>query len=227
MEKRFHILVVDDDKRIRDLLTRYLSENGFWVTSTASSAEARKQLNNFIYDLIVLDVMMPGESDISLAQSLKKVSSVPILLLTAMAESDDRIAGFEIGVDDYLTKPFEPKELVFRIKNILKRNVSSQNKARREIKFGQYCFDINKETLNIDGKNVYLTTSEINLLKYLANHSGKPVSREELSQKGILPKNARSIDVKIARLRQKIEVSPKKPIYLQTIRNKGYILRTD
>ena len=135
MEKRFHILVVDDDKRIRDLLTRYLSENGFWVTSTASSAEARKQLNNFIYDLIVLDVMMPGESGISLAQSLKKVSSVPILLLTAMAESDDRIAGFEIGVDDYLTKPFEPKELVFRIKNILKRNVSSQNKARREIKF--------------------------------------------------------------------------------------------
>ena len=100
MEKRFHILVVDDDKRIRDLLTRYLSENGFWVTSTASSAEARKQLNNFIYDLIVLDVMMPGESGISLAQSLKKVSSVPILLLTAMAESDDRIAGFEIGVDD-------------------------------------------------------------------------------------------------------------------------------
>lgn len=131
MEKRFHILVVDDDKRIRDLLTRYLSENGFWVTSTASSAEARKQLNNFIYDLIVLDVMMPGESGISLTQSLKKVSSVPILLLTAMAESTDRIAGFEIGADDYLTKPFEPKELVFRIKNILKRNVSSQNKARR------------------------------------------------------------------------------------------------
>ncbi|MEC7834923.1 MAG: response regulator, partial [Pseudomonadota bacterium] len=159
MEKRFHILVVDDDKRIRDLLARYLSENGFWVTSTASSAEARKQLNNFIYDLIVLDVMMPGESGISLAQSLKKVSSVPILLLTAMAESADRIAGFEIGIDDYLTKPFEPKELVFRIKNILKRNVSSKNKARREIKFGQYCFDINKETLNIDGKNVYLTTS--------------------------------------------------------------------
>jgi len=227
MEKRFHILVVDDDKRIRNLLTRYLSENGFLVTSTASSAEARKQLNNFIYDLIVLDVMMPGESGISLTQSLKKVSSVPILLLTAMAESADRVAGFEIGADDYLTKPFEPKELVFRIKNILKRDASPENKTYREIKFGQYCFDINREKLNIDGKNVYLTTSEINLLKYLAKYPGKPISREELSQKGILPNNARSIDVKIARLRQKIEINPKKPIYLQTIRNKGYTLRID
>lgn len=223
----FHILVVDDDKRIRDLLTRYLSENGFLVTSTASSAEAREQLNNFIYDLIVLDIMMPGESGIDLAQSLKKVSSVPILLLTAMAESADRITGFETGADDYLTKPFEPKELVFRIKNILKRNIPNKNKIQKAIKFGQYSFDINKEKLNISGKSVYLTTSEINLLKYLAIHPGKPISREELSQKGILPNNTRSIDVKIARLRQKIETNPKKPIYLQTIRNKGYILRTD
>ncbi len=220
-----HILVVDDDTRIRTLLQRFLTTNGYRVTMAADAAEARQHLKNFTFDLIVLDVMMPGEDGLSLTQALRRTNDVPILLLTARGESADRIAGLESGADDYLPKPFEPRELLLRIAAIGRR-VRVERTALKEIRLGAYRFDPERGEMSRDGMPVKLTSAEIALLRLLSAHAGKPISRQELAQRtgaGL----ERSIDVQVTRLRRKIETDPKMPIYLQTVRSIGYVLVPD
>ncbi|UCH73855.1 MAG: response regulator [Rhodospirillales bacterium] len=225
-----HILVVDDDRRLRDLLHRYLSDNGFMVTSAEGAAEARRLQRGITFDLIVLDVMMPGESGLELARSLRQAhNNVPILMLTAMGEPSDRIGGLEAGADDYLPKPFEPRELLLRIRTILKRTLSEapQVESTREIRLGSLVFDRNRASLmDLDGDIVRLTTAETSLLGVLSETPGKVLSREWLGERcGI--GGDRAVDVQVARLRRKIEPEPKNPRYLQTIRGQGYVLRPD
>lgn len=223
MQPSPHILVVDDDTRIRALLSRYLQDNGFYVSTAKDAAEARFRLAEFHFDLMVLDVMMPGETGIELAQSLRKDSELPILMLTAMGEAEDRITGLESGVDDYLTKPFEPKELLLRLRSILRR--WHQKKAEISlIPVGSLRFNPETGQLFQGGEIIPLTQSEANLLTILANHIGKAVTREMLAEHLGTTINERSIDVQITRLRQKLEPDPKQPRYLQTVRGSGYIL---
>lgn len=221
-----HILVVDDDNRLRDLLRRFLTDNGFRVTVAADAAEARKQLSGMIFDLIVMDVMMPGESGLTLTDNLRKKSGVPILMLTAMSETEDRINGLEIGADDYLPKPFEPRELVIRIRTILRRTAVA-DPFPPGLQFGSCTFDLLRERLFNGKEQVRLTTTETNLLKTLALKSGDVCSRMELAQACGLSGGDRSIDVQVTRLRKKIEPNSKLPRYLQTIRGHGYMLRPD
>ena len=220
-----HILVVDDDTRIRTLLQRFLSTNGYRITMAADAAEARHHLKNFTFDLIVLDVMMPGEDGLSLTQSLRKTSDVPVLLLTARGEAADRIAGLESGADDYLAKPFEPRELLLRIAAIGRR-ARAERSALKEIRMGAYRFDPERGEMTRDGHQVKLTGAETALLRLLSANAGKPISRLELAQRtgaGL----ERSIDVQVTRLRRKIEDDPKMPLYLQTVRSIGYVLIPD
>jgi two-component system phosphate regulon response regulator OmpR len=219
-----HILVVDDDSRLRGLLRKYLSENGHRVTTAADSAEARGKLASLAFDLIVLDVMMPGESGLELARALRQASQVPILLLTAMGAPDERIRGLETGADDYLTKPFEPRELLLRIKSVLRR-VPSPPEAAGEVQLGACSFDLKREELTRGAEPIHLTSAEASLLKALALNAGVPLSREELSRQCEIAGKARTIDVQVTRLRRKIEPDPKMPRYLQTVRGKGYMLR--
>lgn len=218
-----HILVVDDDTRIRELLSRYLQDHGFYITTAKDAAEARLRMQDFIFDLIVLDVMMPGETGTEYAISLRKTSDIPILMLTAMGEAEDRIAGLESGVDDYLTKPFEPKELVLRIHAILKR-IHTHKEAQHYIPIGALRFNLHTNQLFQGNDLINLTQSEAVLLSILAAHTDQTVTREMLAEKLGSAINERSIDVQITRLRQKIEPDPKQPRYLQTIRGAGYIL---
>ena len=220
-----HILVVDDDTRLRGLLRKYLSDSGFRVTVAADAAEARGQLSSLDFDLIVLDVMMPGESGLSLVESMRPANRVPILLLTAMGEPDDRVKGFEAGADDYLHKPFEPRELVLRIQSILRR--VPREAAAPEIRLGDFSFDIAREELTQGGSPVRLTTAETELLKVLAQSAGAPLTREELGKRCAIDGGLRAVDVQVTRLRRKIEPDPKLPRYLQTVRGKGYVLRPD
>ncbi len=220
-----HILVVDDDFRIRDLLSRYLQENGFRVTPTADAAAARAAMRGLTFDLIILDVMMPGESGISLARDLKNCSTVPICMLTARAESGDRIEGLEIGVEDYVTKPFEPRELLLRLKNILRRGTVPST-PRDEVKMGDFTFSIGRGELNRGAESIKLTERERDLLRQFAQRPGLPVARHELAPDESTG-SERAIDVQINRLRRKIETDPSNPVYLQTVRGKGYILYTD
>ncbi|MGE5538180.1 MAG: response regulator [Gemmatimonas sp.] len=225
-----HILVVDDDRRLRELLTRYLSENGFRVTAAEDAAAARARLKSFEVDLIVLDVMMPGESGLSLAQSLRADSRVPILMLTARNEAADRITGLESGVDDYLGKPFEPRELVLRIRTILARVNAPPPVAidpPGDVRFGPFSFDLARSELSRDGAPVRLTGGESSLLAALARRAGQPVTREALRAEASDCANTRAVDVQVARLRRKIENDPREPLYLLTVRGKGYALRTD
>ncbi|HTI87666.1 MAG TPA: response regulator [Alphaproteobacteria bacterium] len=226
-----HILVVDDDRRLRELLTRYLSENGFRVTSAEDAQAARTRLRSFEVDLIILDVMMPGESGLSLAQSLRNDSRVPILMLTARNESADRISGLESGADDYLGKPFEPRELVLRIRTILARVNAPPPSATVEtvssVRFGPFAFDLERVELIRDGVPVRLTTGESSLLAALARRSGAPVTREALRAEASECANTRAVDVQVARLRRKIERDARDPLYLLTVRGKGYALRID
>jgi two-component system phosphate regulon response regulator OmpR len=231
-----HILVVDDDSRIRTLLKRYLGDNGFRVTVAADAAEARERLRMFEFDLLVLDRMMPGESGLELTAALRQEGVVPILMLTAMAEADDRISGLESGADDYLVKPFEPRELVLRIKTILRRanapapaTVDAQltDGVGDQIRFGDHVFDLNNDLLMQDGEPVRLTESEIALLRAFAETPGRTLSREELVARNAVRGSVRTVDVQITRLRRKIEADPKFPRYLQTVRGKGYMLRGD
>ncbi|HEY4134705.1 MAG TPA: response regulator transcription factor [Alphaproteobacteria bacterium] len=232
-----HVLVVDDDRRLRDLLQRYLSENGFRVTTAGDAALARAKLASIAFDLLVLDVMMPGESGLDLTASLRKDSRVPILLLTAMSEADDRIRGFERGADDYLPKPFEPRELVLRIRTILTRVREPAPKAAPPtlLRFGDYLFSPLRDELRRGAVVVRLTSGEASLLRALAEKPGEPVSREDLSRRtgqgdGGDAEDAgatRAIDVQVTRLRRKIEPDPKAPRYLQTVRGQGYVLRPD
>jgi two-component system phosphate regulon response regulator OmpR len=222
-----HILVVDDDKRLRDLLNRYLKENGFRVTPARDAADARHKLASFDVDLIVLDVMMPGESGFELTESLRQTSRVPILLLTAMAESEDRIGGLERGADDYLAKPFEPRELVLRIRTILRRIAPPAPTPQRWVQFGACRFDPLRGELHGKDGLLHLTSVDISLLKVLADHVGAVLSREQLADLAGIKGGLRSIDVQVNRLRRKIEANPRLPRHLITVWGKGYVLRTD
>ncbi|HXP31313.1 MAG TPA: response regulator [Stellaceae bacterium] len=220
-----HLLVVDDDARLCELLRRYLSERGFRVTMAANAAEARARLAGLDFDLLVLDVMMPGEDGFALTRSLRASSRIPILMLTAMAEPDNRIAGLECGADDYLVKPFEPRELLLRIRNILQR--VRETDAGAEIRLGACRLDLRRGELYRGAEPVRLTAAEAALLIALARKAGEPVSRESLSQEAQFSGNLRTVDVQMTRLRRKIERDPKFPRYLQTVRGTGYVLKPD
>lgn len=220
-----HILVVDDDERLRALLQRFLSQNGFRVTAASDAEHARALMKSMAFDLLVLDVMMPGESGFELARSVRANSRVPILMLTARGEAEDRIEGLEIGADDYLPKPFEPRELVLRCGALLRR-AAPPAQAHREVKMGQAVFDPDRGELRRKGKPVRLTSSEVALMKLFAANAGRPFSRTDLcSRLGVTLE--RSIDVQVTRLRRKIEDDPKLPLYIQTLRGVGYMLVPD
>ena len=221
-----HILVVDDDTRLRQLLNRFLMENGYRVTTAKNADDARKYLVGLKFDVIILDVMMPGQNGYDFAASLRETSNVPILMLTARGEAADRITGLERGVDDYLAKPFEPRELLLRIATILRRVQQPAAEPAGEIKLGSCRFNVERGELWRGERPVRLTSSEIALLRALAAKPGKPVSRHDLAQLGGSGME-RSIDVQITRLRRKLELDPKTPLYLQTVRGIGYMLVPD
>lgn len=218
-----HILVVDDDRRIRELIKRYLTENGYRITTAENAAEARARLTNFTFDLLVVDVMMPGESGLDLTASLRQDSSVPILMLTARTETNDRIAGLERGADDYLGKPFEPRELLLRIATILRR-ARVQTAREEDISLGEAHFNVTRGELKRGDEVIRLTTREVQLMRIFAAHPGQSLSRLDLCDNEAAE---RSIDVQINRLRRKIEVDPRNPLYLQTVRGEGYVLIPD
>jgi two-component system phosphate regulon response regulator OmpR len=222
-----HILVVDDDQRLRELLRGYLSRNGFRVTLAGDAAEARQSMTAMRYDLMVLDVMMPGESGVEFATALRtKDRALPILMLTAMNEPRDRVAGLESGVDDYLAKPFEPRELLLRLQALLRR--AEQRRAPPTVEtvtLGAMRFDLGRgELLRAGGERIRLTEAEVVLLRALAARDGDPVDREDLARELGGDVNARTIDVHVTRLRRKIEPDPRFPRYLLTARGAGYRL---
>jgi two-component system, OmpR family, phosphate regulon response regulator OmpR len=221
-----HLLVVDDDARLLELLRRYLSENDFRVTIATDAADARAKLASIAFDLVVLDVMMPGESGLDLTRDLRCDGRVPVLLLTAMAEPEDRINGLEQGADDYLSKPFEPRELVLRIRNLLQRR-PTDGSSNREVRFGGFRFDLARSQLYHGDEAIHLTAAEAGLLANLAQRPGEPVSREELSLSAQFSGSVRNVDVQMTRLRRKIERDPRFPHYLQTVRGTGYVLKPD
>jgi two-component system phosphate regulon response regulator OmpR len=228
---RLHLLVVDDDNRLRELLGKYLSNEGFKVTVTANAASAREKLANNLFDLIVLDVMMPGESGVEFIQTLRSdifhpSRNIPILLLTAMGESQERIVGLETGADDYLIKPFEARELLLRIQNILKR-VTPRLSTSNRISLGRFNFDTERATLYQGDQSIGLTTAETNLLQLLALNLGCPLSRDELARRCGVELSPRTIDVQVTRLRRKIEPDMRQPQYIKTVRHKGYVLWPD
>ena len=222
-----HILVVDDDDRLRDLLRRYLAEQGFVVSTASGAGDARAKLASFSYDLMVLDVMMPGETGLEFTKSLRGAAgSLPILLLTARGEARDRIEGFEVGADDYLSKPFEPRELLLRINAILRR-VPKAAAVLPELKLGRWRYDGQRDELCCAEETLRLTDMEARLMRVLAAHPGVVVTREILADgtKGAI--NDRTIDVQVTRLRRKIEDDAKNPRYLLTVRGEGYMLMPD
>ncbi len=220
-----HILVVDDDSRIRQLLSRYLGDRGFRITTAGNAAEARSRLLGLAFDVLVVDVMMPGEDGMSLVRSLRGTTAVPILMLTALSESDSRIQGLEAGADDYVSKPFEPRELVLRINNILKRTAPPQRPLVEQVTFGPFVFNRATQELKRAGETVHLTERERQILSIFAADPGDTVAREKLAA-GQGPAGERTVDVQINRLRRKIETDPANPLYLQTVRGVGYRLTT-
>ncbi|HWD29679.1 MAG TPA: response regulator [Rhizomicrobium sp.] len=221
-----HLLVVDDDERLRALLQRYLTSNGYRVTAAADAAAARALMKSFAFDLLVLDVMMPGESGFDLTKAVREGSAVPILILTARGEADDRINGLELGADDYLPKPFEPRELLLRVNALLRRAAPPAAIALAEVRMGDAVYDPERGQLRRKGKPVHLTSSESALLKLFAANAGRSFSRGDLCTRlGVALE--RSIDVQVTRLRRKIEEDPKLPLYLQTVRGVGYVLVPD
>lgn len=221
-----HLLVVDDDTRIRTLLMQFLSTNGFRVTVAATAAEARRRLDGLDFDLIVLDVMMPGESGVDLTRSLRENKSVPILMLTALSETDSRISGLEAGADDYLPKPFDPRELILRINNILRRGGPPQTPKVEQIVFGPYTFQIARRELKNAGEVIKLTDREQEIMAIFAERPGETIPRHELVS-GEAEVGERTIDVQINRLRRKIERDPANPVWLQTVRGVGYRLSVE
>ncbi len=221
-----HLLIVDDDTRIRTLLQRYLSDAGYRVTAAKDAAEARQLMTSLDFDFIVLDVMMPGEDGFSLTKAIREKSNVPILLLTARGEAGDRIEGLERGADDYLPKPFEPRELLLRIATILRRSGQPTEPVKQIIQLGLCRFDPERGELMREGKPVKLTSAELQLMRLLAASPGQTFTRTDLSQRmgEVLE---RTVDVQITRLRRKIENDPKLPLYLQTVRGIGYVLMPD
>lgn len=227
-EHRSHLLVIDDDSRLRELLRKYLSDNGYVVTMAKDAAEARQKLLEGVFDLMVLDVMMPGETGFQLTRAIKDDSfhpahNTPILLLTAMAESENRIEGLESGADDYLSKPFEPKELLLRIQKILQRT-KAPLKASRIINLGAYTFDVDRGELQHNAQTVTITSAESTLLKILASNPGRTHTRDDLAARTGVPLSPRTVDVQVTRLRRRIEPDPRVPTYLKTVRHKGYVL---
>ena len=223
-----HILIVDDDTRIRDLLQKYLSDNGYRTSTAGDAREAQSKMDALEYDLLVLDIMMPGLTGLEFTQKLRAAENpVPILLLTALAETEQRIEGLSIGADDYLPKPFDPKELLLRVQSILRRSVSDEAAIAppEEVHFGQHVFRYERGELTRAGTRITLTTREIEVLRCLTQAPGRIVSRTELADGEDI--SERAIDVQINRLRRKIESDPRDPIYLQTVRGAGYVLRTD
>ena len=223
-----HILVVDDDDRLRALLGRYLRDNGYHVSTASSAAEARAKLDGMAFDLIVLDVMMPGESGVDFTRGLRRSTTVPILLLTAMGEPEDRIAGLESGADDYLTKPFEPRELLLRVATILRRAAPPPPATPATcIKIGEFRYFPARDQLLCGDEQIRLTTAEADLLRVFAANPGETLSRQALNERLGGSASRRAIDVQIARLRRKIEPEPQNPRYLQTVWGRGYVLRAD
>jgi two-component system, OmpR family, phosphate regulon response regulator OmpR len=224
-----HLLIVDDDTRIRSLLQQFLKSHGYRVTTADSAAEARRQMEGLAFDLIVLDVMMPGENGFQFAEKLRRSSNVPILMLTALADVNDRIRGLEIGVDDYLPKPFDPRELLLRIGSILRRVTAPPPKneaAPDSVTFGRFRFDLARGELMKGEALVRITDRERDIMRTLAEAHGAPVARDALAGPGS-DANERTIDVQVNRLRRKIEADPASPLYLQTVRGSGYRLVVD
>jgi len=217
------ILLVDDDQRLRELLKDYLSEKNFQVFTSEDFEEAREILEFFIFDLIILDRMMPTGDGINLISNIKTASKTPIIMLTALGENNDKIEGLKLGTDDYLSKPFEPEELFLRINNLLKL-YENINQAELLFSFGNYTYNTKTNLLKLNDKEMYLTEGENNLLLKLINNRNNTLSREELAEKEFDESELRKVDVGITRLRQKIEKSPKQPQYIKTIRGKGYML---
>jgi len=217
------ILLVDDDQRLRDLLKDYLSEKNFNVYTSQDFKEAKDILNFFIFDLIILDRMMPSGDGINLVSFIKNLSSTPVIMLTAMGENNNKIQGLKIGADDYVSKPFEPEELYLRIINLLKF-YENKNKSELRLEFGNFIYNTKTQNLKKNNIELYLTEGENNLFIKLINNRNNIVSREELANKEFDESELRKVDVSITRLRQKIETIPKQPQFIKTIRGKGYML---
>ena len=222
-----HILVVDDDDRLRLLLRRFLEARGFRVSDVGSSGDARRILRGIIFDILIIDIMMPGETGLELLAELRVDNPVPVLFLTAMSETEDRINGLEAGADDYISKPFEPRELVLRINSILARAAAAPPRQDSSISFGPYNFDHKTLVLMHPTGRIHMTTAEQKLLASFASKPDSVLSRDEIALAMDSSMRGRSIDVAVARLRAKIEPDPRFPVYLQTVRNKGWMLRTD
>jgi len=223
-----HILIVDDDRRIRELLQKYLSDNGYRTSAAADAVEAEVKMDGLEYDLLVLDIMMPGITGLEFTEKLRAAENfVPILLLTALAETEQRIEGLAIGADDYLPKPFDPKELLLRVQNILRRSGGDESAIEppEEVRFGEHLFRYERGELTRGEARITLTTREIEVLRCLTVMPGRIVTRGELADGEDI--SERAIDVQINRLRRKIEDDPRDPIFLQTVRGAGYVLRTD
>jgi len=220
----FHILVVDDDNRIRELVKQYLEENQFLVTTAIDAFDAKKKIQIIKFDILILDIMMPGESGLALTKEIKKNNNTPIILLTAKGEAQDRIEGLELGADDYLGKPFEPKELLLRINNILQK--IQKPALPEEIYVGNTLINLKKSNIKINNKTRKINPQEKKILEKMLGSPGKVFSREDIGKIIHLSKE-RTVDVMITRLRQKIESNPKNPKYLQTIRGSGYVLWTE
>jgi two-component system phosphate regulon response regulator OmpR len=223
-----HVLVVDDDRRLRDLLRNYLAQNGFTVATAGDAGEARRLLATLQFDIAVLDIMMPGESGLDLTRHVTDSYRLPVLLLTARGEAEDRIAGFEKGADDYLVKPFEPRELILRIASILRRSGRAGRPAEQSpsVAINGHLFDADRGVLSAADSTIRLTASETALLRVFAAAPGTTIARAELSRRIGVP-NERSVDVQITRLRRKIEPDPRNPRHLQTVWGEGYVLWTD
>lgn len=221
-----HLLVIDDDRRIRELLSRFLSEHGFRVSVAADAAQARRALGGMEFDLLIVDVMMPGETGIGFTRDLRRNANVPVLMLTALSETDDRISGLEAGADDYLAKPFDPRELLLRIASILKRVAKPATPVIEQVSFGPYQFFVSKRELRKNGQSVRLTDREQEILTAFALRPGDTVARHELLGTD-QHAGERKIDVQINRLRRKVEEDPANPKWLQTVRGVGYKLCVD
>lgn len=220
-----HVLVVDDDTRLRSLLQRYLRENNYLVSIAKDASCARELCRNYKFDILIVDIMMPNETGLEFLKKFRHESNVPVILLTAMGETSDRIAGLELGADDYLPKPFEPKELLLRMKNILKRAPRIKVVETMLFDFGECLYNADKkELVSKDGDVIHITPVEQSLLTILSEKSGQIFSREDLAEMLGAGQSPRSIDVQITRLRKKIEVDSKNPKYLKTVRGKGYLL---
>ena len=222
---KIHILIIDDDEKIRDLLKQYLKNNNFFISTAINASDAEEKLKIIKFDLAIIDIMMPGKDGLQLTKEIREKIDLPIILLTAKGEPDDRVRGLELGVEDYLPKPFEPKELLLRIKNIIKRVKNNKNLINL-VKIGKANINIKKMEIQKENIKIKINASEKILLENMISSAGKIFSREEISKITNLTQE-RSIDVLVTRLRQKIEPDPKNPKYLQTVRGSGYVLWLD